>query len=70
MVTIEHLLYALFLPSGNDAACCLADYFGLIMKLGYKAFQAKLSNKINNNNNSNNNNTNNSNNINNNENNN
>jgi serine-type D-Ala-D-Ala carboxypeptidase (penicillin-binding protein 5/6) len=27
-LTIEELLYGLMLPSGNDAAHCLASYFG------------------------------------------
>ena len=31
-LTLEDLLYALLLPSGNDAAICLASYFGNIIK--------------------------------------
>lgn len=36
-LSIEQLLYGLMLPSGNDAAHCLAFFFGsLIMKIGRK----------------------------------
>lgn len=31
-LTINQLLYGLMLPSGNDAAHCLAEYFGAILK--------------------------------------
>ena len=31
LLTIEQLLYGLLLPSGNDAAFALAQYFGRII---------------------------------------
>ena len=31
ILTIEHLLYGLMLPSGNDAAFALAQYFGKLL---------------------------------------
>ena len=31
-LTIKQLMYGLMLPSGNDAAHCLAEYFGEMLK--------------------------------------
>ena len=31
-IRIEDLLYGVMLPSGNDAAHCLAEYLGYVLK--------------------------------------
>jgi D-alanyl-D-alanine carboxypeptidase (penicillin-binding protein 5/6) len=43
-MTVEQLFYGLMLPSGNDAAHCLAKFFGEIL-VGVKAPPSKLEEK-------------------------
>ena len=38
-IRVEDLLYGVMLPSGNDAAHCLAEYLGYLLK--YAANQSK-----------------------------
>lgn len=44
-LTVEQLFYGLMLPSGNDAAHCLAQYFGSLL-LNAKTVSARVSGPI------------------------
>ncbi len=36
LISVEELLYGMLLPSGNDAAQCLALYFGVLFEFDGK----------------------------------
>ena len=46
-ILLEDLFYALMLPSGNDAAVCLADFFGKRLKMfDNNALNKKITDKV------------------------